>query len=92
MIEYADSFGYGAAILTTIAFVPQLTRTLTTKSAEDISLGMLLLFITGLICWIVYAIGTNSKPVLLANLITLILNLSILILKIFFNRNDVKES
>jgi uncharacterized protein with PQ loop repeat len=36
--------GFIAAILTTIAFVPQIIRVWRTRSAEDISLGMYTLF------------------------------------------------
>ena len=81
-----DFFGYIAAILTTIAFLPQLFRTFITKSADDVSLLMLILFIIGLLFWIIYAIKTNSLPVLIANLVTIVLNLSILILKIIYRK------
>ena len=79
-----DAFGFVAAGLTTIAFLPQVIKTTKTKKAEDVSIIMLLMFITGLIFWIIYAIQTNSFPVLIANIITLILNIIILILKLIF--------
>ncbi len=84
-----DYFGYVAAILTTFAFVPQLVRIYKTKSAEDISLIMLVTFMIGLIFWIVYAIKSNSLPVLLANSITLSLNLVILILKLIYKAKEI---
>ncbi len=85
--RYEDLFGFSAALLTTIAFLPQLYKTWTTKSAEDVSLIMLILFITGLICWIIYGSRINSIPILVANIVTFIFNLSILILKISYNKN-----
>ena len=85
--NYIDLFGFLAAFLTTIAFVPQLYKTWQTKSAEDVSLIMLILFITGLICWIVYGIKINSIPILIANIITFIFNFSILILKLTYKNN-----
>ena len=48
--NHIDLFGFLAALLTTIAFLPQLYKTWKTKSANDVSLIMLILFITGLIC------------------------------------------
>ena len=39
-----EIFGYAAALLTTIAFIPQLIRTFKTKSSSDISLFMLIMF------------------------------------------------
>ena len=80
--NYIEFYGFIAAFLTTIAFLPQLYKTWKTKSADDVSLIMLILFITGLTCWIIYGIQINSIPILVANIITFILNFSILILKI----------
>jgi MtN3 and saliva related transmembrane protein len=85
-INYIDVFGFLAALLTTIAFLPQLYKTWQTKSADDVSIVMLILFITGLICWIIYGLKINSIPILVANLITLIFNLSILILKVTYSK------
>ena len=84
-----DIFGYLAAILTTAAFLPQLIRTWKTKSAEDVSISMLLMFITGLLFWILYGWKTRTFPVLFANLITLILNLSILFLKLLYQEERI---
>ncbi len=86
-LNYIDLFGFLAAILTTIAFLPQLYKTWQTKSADDVSLVMLILFITGLVCWIIYGFKINSIPILIANIITLIFNFSILVLKISYRKN-----
>ena len=85
--NYVDLFGFSAALLTTIAFLPQLYKTWKTKTAEDVSLVMLILFITGLICWIIYGLKINSIPILTANIITFIFNFSILILKITYSKS-----
>ena len=81
-----DIFGYLAAILTTAAFLPQLIKTLKTKKADDVSSTTLIMFIIGVFSWIVYGYAISSKPILIANLITLILNLMILISKIYFSK------
>ena len=85
--NYIDLFGFSAALLTTIAFIPQLYKTWKTKSAEDVSLIMLILFITGLTCWIIYGLKIHSIPILVANIITFIFNFSILILKITYRKS-----
>ena len=82
-----EIFGYIAAILTTAAFLPQLIKTLKTKKADDVSLITLIMFIIGVLCWIVYGYKISSIPILLANLITLLLNLLILISKIYFSKS-----
>jgi MtN3 and saliva related transmembrane protein len=81
-----DIFGYFAAMLTTAAFLPQLIKTLKTKKADDVSLTTLIMFITGVLSWIIYGYEISSTPILIANLITLILNLLILISKIYFSK------
>ena len=86
-LNYIEFFGFSAALLTTIAFLPQLYKTWKTKSADDVSLIMLILFIIGLICWIIYGLKINSLPILVANIITFIFNFSILILKITYSKD-----
>ena len=81
-----EFFGYFAAILTTLAFLPQLIKTLKTKKAEDVSLITLIMFLTGVLSWIIYGYKISSTPILLANIITFILNLLILIFKITFSK------
>ena len=82
-----EFFGYIAAILTTAAFLPQLIKTLKTKKAEDVSLVTLIMVICGVVSWIIYGYKISSLPILIANIITLILNLYILISKIYYSRS-----
>ena len=82
-----DIFGYFAAILTTSAFLPQLIKTLKTKKADDVSLTTLIMFNIGVLSWIIYGYKISSTPILIANVITLVLNLLILISKIYFSKN-----
>ena len=86
-----DIFGYFAAFLTTAAFLPQLIKTLKTKKAEDVSLATLIMFIIGVCSWIIYGYKISSIPILIANLITLILNLLILISKLYFSNTLSKQ-
>ena len=81
-----EFFGYFAAILTTVAFLPQLVKTLKTKKADDVSLLTLIMFITGVLSWIIYGYKIESFPILIANLITFLLNLMILISKIYYSK------
>ena len=82
-----EFFGYFAAILTTAAFLPQLIKTLKTKKAEDVSLITLIMFICGVGSWIIYGYKISSSPILIANIITFILNLLILISKVYYSKN-----
>ena len=85
-IIYIEFFGYFAAILTTLAFIPQLIKTLKTKKAEDVSLTTLIMFLTGVAAWIIYGIQISSKPILIANVITFLLNFFILVFKLIYSK------
>ena len=82
-----EFFGYFAAILTTVAFLPQLIKTLKTKKADDVSLITLIMFIIGVLSWIIYGYKISSLPILASNIITFVLNLLILISKIYFSKS-----
>lgn len=79
-----DWLGLCAGALTTIAFIPQLLKIWATKSAEDISYGMFSLFSTGVFLWLLYGITIASAPIIIANAITFVLAITILMLKIRF--------
>ena len=77
-----DALGLVAGALTTIAFLPQLIKTVHTRSARDISLGMFVMFTTGVALWLLYGILTSAVPVIAANALTLVLAVIILVLKL----------
>lgn len=81
-----EILGYISATLTTIAFLPQIIKTIKTKSAKDVSMGMFVLFTSGVFLWIIYGFLTGSKPVLIANLVIFCLALSQIILKIKYDK------
>lgn len=74
--------GYLAAFCTTVAFIPQAIKVYKSRHTKDISLGMFSLMNIGLVCWLAYGLVLMSYPIILANSLTLILALYILILKI----------
>lgn len=46
-----DALGYVAAVLTTSSFFPQALKTLRTRDTSGISLGMYLMFTSGVVVW-----------------------------------------
>jgi MtN3 and saliva related transmembrane protein len=81
-MELVDFVGYSAATLTTVAFLPQVFQIWKSKSTKDLALPTLLSFIAGVAMWLVYGLLLNSAPVIVANTITLLLNLAILRFKL----------
>ena len=78
--------GYFAGFLTTVSLVPQVIKMWTTKSADDFSLAMLLIWCTGISCWVVYGVLLNAVPIILWNISTLLLAIAILAMKLKFIR------
>ena len=74
--------GYLAAILTTVSFIPQALKTIRTKNTHGISLGMYIMFSTGVFCWLVYGIANEDIPIVIANAATLFFAMIILLFKI----------
>jgi len=81
-----QSMGFVAAFLTTAAFVPQLIRIVRMRSAREISLPTFLMFSLGVFLWLLYGICIGSRPVIASNCVTLVLSVSILVLKLRYDR------
>ena len=83
--------GFIAGFLTSIAALPQLIRTLRTRHVRDLSLGQPLLLSFGVGLWLVYGIRIGDKPLIIANIITLLCNLMLTYLKLRY-RNQSNTS
>jgi len=81
-----DLIGSIAGTLTTVSFLPQVFKTYRSRSAKDISLVMFLLFSLGVFLWLLYGLSLQSMPIIVSNGITLVLALSILVMKFWFGR------
>ncbi len=77
-----EIMGYVAGALTTVSFLPQVLKAWKSKSTKDVSLSMFVLFTLGVFLWLVYGISLGDMPIIIANLITLVLALSILVMKL----------
>jgi MtN3 and saliva related transmembrane protein len=82
--QYNHYIGIFAGLLTTISFLQQVVKTWKSRSASDLSLGMLSIFIVGVMCWLIYGFLLQESPMIFWNSVTLILVLVILILKLRF--------
>ena len=78
----ANLLGVVAGTLTTISFVPQVVKTWRTRRADDVSLGMLLLFTAGVLLWMIYGLMTGAAPVIAANGVTVVLAIVMVVLKL----------
>ena len=81
-MDVADVLGSVAGFLTTVAFAPQVWRVWKTRATRDISLGMYLIFTSGVACWLAYGIVLGAWPIIVANAVTLALTGTVLVLKL----------
>ncbi|MDD1677569.1 MAG: SemiSWEET transporter [Methanomicrobiales archaeon] len=65
--------GLAAGFLTTTSFLPQVVKTWKTRSAHDLSYGMIVLFLSGIGLWFLYGVQIQSLPIMLANALTIVL-------------------
>jgi MtN3 and saliva related transmembrane protein len=86
--SFADTVGSVAGLLTTLAFVPQVIKTLRTRQTRDISLTMWVSFCAGVALWLVYGLMIGSWPVIVANLLTLLLAGTVLVVKLGNRHHD----
>ncbi len=77
-----DLIGYAAAVLTTLAFIPQTLHSWRTRDLTGVSLGMYSLFTVGVGLWLVYGVVLGSWPIIVANAVTLTLAGTVLFLKL----------
>jgi MtN3 and saliva related transmembrane protein len=75
-----------------VAFVPQLVQVVRSRSAHDISTSMFLIFCAGLVLWLFYGLLLGSKPIIIANAVTLVLAGTILGLKLHYERLEALRS
>ncbi len=65
--------GLAAGTLTTLAFVPQVTRVYRTRSTRDISLPTFGALVLGTTLWLAYGILLGELPLIVANGVSLVL-------------------
>ena len=80
-----EILGLLAGCLTTLSFLPQVWLVWKKRSAGDISLGMYLLMCSGVAMWLAYGLLIHSRPVVLANGLTLVLSSAVLVMKLIFD-------
>jgi len=79
-----DWIGSIAATLTTTAFIPQVWQVWRTRHTKDISLGMYIIFTSGVLMWLSYGVMLGAWPIIIANAMTAILAGTVLLMKLRF--------
>ncbi|MDA8859053.1 SemiSWEET transporter [Flavobacteriaceae bacterium] len=82
-----EIIGLIAAVFTTSSFFPQVVKIWKTKQTKDISTTMYIAMMIGTCFWLAYGLLINSLAIIVANIISGLLVLFVLIFKLV-NRNN----
>ena len=83
-MNLTEIVGLAAGFLTTVAFVPQVTKVWKDRSAKELSLKTFVAFSTGVILWLVYGVMLGQFPMILWNAVTLALVGALVAMKLKF--------
>ena len=86
MVDYTLIIGLIAAAIVTFALIPQVWKSWTTKHTKDLSWGWMGSMIVGFSLWFIYAIRKDDLPLMLTNSISWVLMLSLILMKIVFDK------
>ncbi|MFA4872980.1 MAG: SemiSWEET family transporter [Patescibacteria group bacterium] len=81
-----ELIGYTAAFLTASVMIPQIARSIRTKSVGDISFMMLALYITNTGLWVTYGVLIGAGPVVVADSFACCAGITQLIIKLKYNK------
>ncbi|MCL5239241.1 MAG: SemiSWEET transporter [Candidatus Marsarchaeota archaeon] len=82
MADVASLLGYGAGILITVAYVPQVVRAYRSKSTKDLSKLWLVILVVGDLAWLAYGVALASLPLIASNGVLLVLTAALLAMKL----------
>lgn len=80
-IDLTTALGFAAGLLTAIAMLPQVIKTYKNKKAEEVSVLMLVVLISGICLWIWYGIAKQDLPIIITNCISLAINTIMAVLR-----------
>jgi len=78
--------GIVASIGTAMSMVPQLTKLIKEKKAENISMNMLLVLFLGVGCWIVYGVLKKDWIIIISNTFSLVINVLLTVLAMKYKK------
>ncbi len=82
--------GIAASVLTAISLMPQLIKIWRDKKADDVSLGMLAVLLSGLSLWVWYGIKIRDYIIIIANSFSIIVNVTLIVLTLIYKKNTQK--
>jgi MtN3 and saliva related transmembrane protein len=81
-----ELIGYTAGFLMASTMIPQIIRSLKTKSVEDISIYMLLIYMVSSLLWTIYGISIQAMPVAIADGFALLVGITQFFIKLKYQK------
>ena len=86
-MDFVQILGLTAGLLTSISSFPQLLKILKDKKVEHVSKLMFWVLVAGVGLWAVYGFMKNDLPIIITNILSLIINFIVLVLRYKYSRN-----
>jgi len=86
-MQFIDILGLVAGICTSSSLIPQIFTTIKTKKAQDVAPAMFVVMLIGNALWIYFGISKSELSIILTNVLALLLNITMLILKFMYKNN-----
>lgn len=80
-MTFIEIIGLLAGVCTSTAAIPQIVTTVKTRQAKDVSPAMFVVLLLGNCLWVYYGVDKSDLPIILTNLVTVALDITMLVLK-----------
>jgi MtN3 and saliva related transmembrane protein len=88
-MNWTELIGIGAGICTATSLVPQVIKTIKNKKADDVSIIMLLVLLTGQILWIIYGVKRSDIPIISTNGFSLLVDILMIVLRVKYRQSSI---
>jgi len=85
-MDFVSMLGITAGAIVLAGFVPQIYKGWKTKRLDDLSYFMMIFLSSGMILWIIYGILRNDIVIILTNVIGVLLNLILILMKFYYSK------
>lgn len=87
-MDTTQLIGIVASVGTGVSLLPQLIKIIREKKADHLSLGMMVVLLSGLILWVIYGYRIEDWIVIISNSVSLLLNLVTIALTIKYRKRN----
>lgn len=91
MVNISSMIGLIGGTITTSGGIPQIVKMIKTKKTDDLSWAMINLWLIGLSFSLTYGVMIKQIPIILTSILSIILTLSMLMLKLYYEVIVVNE-